>query len=130
LQAREVSQTGLAAGLEFDSFQPADETRRDFRAELPIHIRVTGHFHEFGRFISGLAALSRIVTIHDIDISARQGEHDVFAVLVLMVLVACGDDTMTDLAEYVQRVKGRSPGPIDPLPAIEPIDSFSFVPDN
>jgi len=53
-----------------------------------------------------------------------------FAVLVPMVLVACGDDTMTDLAEYVQRVKGRSPGPIDPLPAIEPIDSFSFAPDN
>jgi len=73
----EVSQTGLAAGLEFESFQPADETRRDFRAELPIHIRVTGRFHEFGRFISGLAALPRIVTIHDIDISTRQGGHDV-----------------------------------------------------
>ncbi len=73
----DASQTGLAAGLEFDLFQPADEMHQDFYAELPIHIRVTGHFHEFGRFISGLAALPRIVTIHDMDISTRQGGHDI-----------------------------------------------------
>jgi len=53
-----------------------------------------------------------------------------FAVLASMVLVACGNDTLTDLEEYVQRVKEREPGPIDPLPALEPIDSFSFKPDN
>jgi len=78
----EVSQTGLAAGLEFESLQPADETRQDFYAELPIHIRVTGRFHEFGRFISGLAVLPRIVTIYDIDISTRQGEQDAFGTAV------------------------------------------------
>ncbi|WP_089726864.1 pilus assembly protein PilP [Candidatus Thiosymbion oneisti] len=53
-----------------------------------------------------------------------------FAVLASMVLVACGNDNMTDLEEYAQRVKGRKPGPIDPLPALEPIDSFSFEPKN
>lgn len=62
----DVSQTGLAAGLVFELFQPEPEQTRDFYAELPIRIRVTGLYHDFGRFISGLAALPRIVTIHDV----------------------------------------------------------------
>jgi len=70
----DVSQTGLAAGLEFELFQPEGEQSKDFYAELPITIRVTGHYHEFGRFISGLAALPRIVTIHDVKISNPGGE--------------------------------------------------------
>lgn len=67
----DVSQTGLAAGLEFELFQPEAEIVRDFYAELPIRIRVTGTYHDFGRFISGLAALPRIVTIHDVTIKGR-----------------------------------------------------------
>jgi type IV pilus assembly protein PilO len=70
----DVSQTGLAAGLEFELFQPEGEQSKDFYAELPINIRVTGRYHEFGRFISGLAALPRIVTIHDVKISNPGGE--------------------------------------------------------
>jgi len=70
----DVSQTGLAAGLEFELFQPEGEQSKDFYAELPINIRVTGHYHEFGRFISGLAALPRIVTIHNVRISNPGGE--------------------------------------------------------
>jgi type IV pilus assembly protein PilO len=66
----DVSQTGLAAGLEFKLFQPEGEGQKDFYAELPIKVNVTGHYHEFGRFVSGLAALSRIVTIHDVKIDA------------------------------------------------------------
>ena len=66
----DVSQTGLAAGLEFELFQPSGEQKRDFYAELPIRMRVNGRYHEFGRFISGLAALPRIVTIHDVRITA------------------------------------------------------------
>ena len=65
----DVSQTGLASGLEFELFKPLAEVPREFYAELPIQIRVTGQYHEFGDFISGLAALPRIVTIHDIKIS-------------------------------------------------------------
>ena len=64
----DVSQTGLAAGLEFELFQPMAEVRKDFYAELPIKLRVLGRYHEFGEFISGLAALPRIVTIHDVSI--------------------------------------------------------------
>ena len=64
----DVSQTGLAAGLEFELFQPQPEVPKDFYAELPIKIRVVGTYHEFGEFVSGLAALPRIVTIHDVQI--------------------------------------------------------------
>jgi type IV pilus assembly protein PilO len=56
-------------GLEFELFQPSGEQNKDFYAELPIRMRVNGRYHEFGRFISGLAALPRIVTIHDVKIS-------------------------------------------------------------
>lgn len=62
----DVSQTGLAAGLEFELFAPTGEIPREFYAELPINIKVVGDYHEFGEFISGLAALPRIVTIHDV----------------------------------------------------------------
>jgi len=64
----DVSQTGLAAGLRFELFQPQGESLKEFYAELPISIKVTGTYHEFGHFISGLAALPRIVTIHDVNI--------------------------------------------------------------
>ena len=71
----DVSQTGLAAGLEFELFQPSGEQNKDFYAELPIRMRVNGRYHEFGRFISGLAALPRIVTIHDVKITAPGGSN-------------------------------------------------------
>ena len=70
----DVSQTGLAAGLEFQLFQPQSEQSKEFYAELPIDVRVTGNYHDFGRFISGLAALPRIVTIHDVKIGKAGGD--------------------------------------------------------
>lgn len=65
----DISQTGLAAGLEEKLFQPANEEKKDFYAELPIKIRLSGSYHEFGEFVSGIAALPRIVTLHDIQIT-------------------------------------------------------------
>jgi len=70
----DVSQTGLAAGLEFELFQPQAEIRKEFYAELPIKLRVKGTYHEFGNFISGLAALPRIVTVHDVRIAPSKGK--------------------------------------------------------
>ncbi|MBV8784129.1 MAG: type 4a pilus biogenesis protein PilO [Gammaproteobacteria bacterium] len=64
----DISQTGLAAGLEEKLFQPQPEQKKDFYAELPIKIRLSGSYHQFGEFVSGIAALPRIVTLHDIDI--------------------------------------------------------------
>jgi type IV pilus assembly protein PilO len=65
----DISQTGLAAALEEKLFQPGQEVKKDFYAELPIHIQLTGNYHEFGTFVSGIAALPRIVTLHDITIT-------------------------------------------------------------
>ena len=64
----DISQTGLAAGLQQQLFQPMPQQNKDFYAELPIKIRLTGTYHEFGDFVSGIAALPRIVTLHDVDI--------------------------------------------------------------
>ena len=68
----DISQTGLGAGLEEKLFQPAPEVKKDFYAELPIKIRLTGSYHEFGEFVSGIAALPRIVTLHEISIKPEK----------------------------------------------------------
>ncbi|HEX6995783.1 MAG TPA: type 4a pilus biogenesis protein PilO [Gammaproteobacteria bacterium] len=73
----DISQTGLGAGLEEKLFQPLGEIQKDFYAELPIKIRLTGSYHELGNFVSGIAALPRIVTLHDITITpATQNSYD------------------------------------------------------
>ncbi len=64
----DITQTGLASGLEFELFKPQGEKRKEFYAELPISIKVKGNYHNLGKFVSGMAALPRIVTLHDIDI--------------------------------------------------------------
>ena len=65
----DISQVGVGAGLEEKLFQPAaDENKKDFYAELPIKIRLTGSYHQMGEFVSGIAALPRIVTLHEITI--------------------------------------------------------------
>ena len=65
----DISQTGLAAGLTEKLFQPGSEKSNGFYAELPIKIKLVGSYHDFGRFVSGIAALPRIVTLNDIQIS-------------------------------------------------------------
>ncbi len=64
----DITQTGLANGLEFELFQPKAETKKEFYAELPIDIKVRGDYHQLGGFVSGIAALPRIVTIHNITV--------------------------------------------------------------
>ena len=70
----DISQTGLGAGLEEQLWQPTLEVQKDFYAELPIRLRYTGSYHEFGSFVSGIAALPRIVTLHDITIRRASGD--------------------------------------------------------
>jgi type IV pilus assembly protein PilO len=65
----DISQVGVGAGLEEKLFQPAaDEVKKDFYAELPIKIQLTGSYHQMGEFVSGIAALPRIVTLNGITI--------------------------------------------------------------
>ena len=71
----DISQTGLASGIEFQLFKPEAERQIDFYAELPIKMNMIGTYHEFGRFVSGIAALPRIVTLHNISIgTGKDGE--------------------------------------------------------
>ncbi|HVS24834.1 MAG TPA: type 4a pilus biogenesis protein PilO [Gammaproteobacteria bacterium] len=79
----DISQTALGAGLQEKLWQPTGEVQKDFYAELPIKLRYTGSYHDLGRFVSGIAALPRIVTLHDIDI--RPTEKDSAADLTLDV---------------------------------------------
>jgi len=66
----DISQTGSASGLKQELFQPLPPESRDFYAQVPIKISLTGNFHQLGAFVSGIAALPRIVTLHDVVIKA------------------------------------------------------------
>jgi type IV pilus assembly protein PilO len=70
----DISQTGLSNGLKFKLFKPNPPTTKGFYVELPINIQVTGQYNELGLFISGLASLPRIVTLHDITITTENNE--------------------------------------------------------
>jgi len=73
----DVSQTALAAGIDVQLFEPQAEAFRDFYAERPISIRMLGDYHQFGEFVSGVAALPRVVilTMHDISLTrAKAGQ--------------------------------------------------------
>ena len=70
----DISQTGLASGLQFKLFQPEAPILKDFYSELPIKIQVTGKYEELGLFVSGLASLPRIVTLHDVNIVPEEKE--------------------------------------------------------
>ncbi|HEX7013028.1 MAG TPA: type 4a pilus biogenesis protein PilO [Steroidobacteraceae bacterium] len=70
----DISQQGAAAGLDQKLFQPGAQIMKDFYAELPIKMRLTGSFHAIGAFVSGIAALPRIVTLHDVSITSASKE--------------------------------------------------------
>ena len=79
----DISQTGLGAGLQEKLFQPQPEVPKDFYAEKPITISLSGGYHEIANFVSGVAALPRIVTLHDINITP--GNPDNFDSLTMQV---------------------------------------------
>jgi type IV pilus assembly protein PilO len=70
----DVSQTALASGLEMKKFKPSAEEKKGFYAELPINLEVLGSFHQLATFISGVAALPRIVTISDLKLEPIKKE--------------------------------------------------------
>lgn len=71
-----VSQSGRDAGLEFLLFQPESEQNKDFYAEIPVSIKVTGNYHNVALFFDKVARLSRIVNIDDINMASIQGNTD------------------------------------------------------
>ncbi len=110
----DISQTGMAAGLEEKLFQPEKENRKDFYAEKPIKIRLDGTYHEFGNFVSDIAALPRIVTLHDIEITpASKGGGDdqlVLNVTAKTYRYMGEEEVMESEAEKRKGKKGKKKG--------------------
>lgn len=72
----EINQSGMGRGLQFELFKPGQEAVRDFYAELPINVRLTGSYHDFGAFAGDIASLSRIVTLNNVSIAANAQAKD------------------------------------------------------
>ena len=76
---RDISQAVLASGLKQELFEPqykGEKSEKDLYVKLPIKLRASGNYHAFGKFISGVAAMSRIVTLHDVFINSKSGDDE------------------------------------------------------
>src|ERR1700743_1999760 len=106
----DISQTGTSAGLKQELLQREPEVKRDFYAEQPIKLRLTGSYHEFGEFVSGIAALPRIVTLHDIEIkSANKDAYDQLTLDITAKTYRYLDEEEVQANESAARAK-RKPG--------------------
>ena len=103
----DISQSGLASGLEFELFKPESEQPAEFYAIQPIRITVTGDYHEFGNFISAVAALPRIVTQHEVAIAPRKG-HDGETLVMNMVAKTYRYMDEQELAERAEAENAKS----------------------
>ncbi|MBK7355036.1 MAG: type 4a pilus biogenesis protein PilO [Propionivibrio sp.] len=72
----EINQSGMGRGLQFELFKPGQEISKDFYAELPINVRLTGSYHDFGAFAGDIGRLSRIVTLNNISITTNPQAKD------------------------------------------------------
>jgi len=107
----DISQTGLSAGLQEKLFQPQPEQKKDFYAELPIRISLTGSYHQFGEFVSGIAALPRIVTLHDIEIkSATKDAYDQLTLDLTAKTYRYLDEEEVQASEAANAKAKRKPG--------------------
>jgi len=107
----DISQTGLSAGLQEKLFQPQAEQKKDFYAELPIRISLTGSYHQFGEFVSGIAALPRIVTLHDIEIkSATKDAYDQLTLDLTAKTYRYLDEEEVQASEAASAKAKRKPG--------------------
>jgi type IV pilus assembly protein PilO len=72
----EINQAGMGRGLQFDLFKPGQEATKEFYAELPISVKITGNYHDFGAFAGDIGRLSRIVTLNNIFITSNPQAKD------------------------------------------------------
>jgi type IV pilus assembly protein PilO len=80
----DITHTGLGSGLEFENIELRNEIEKEFYAELPINIQVIGDYHGFGSFVSGVASLPRIVTLHDFTVTRPSDSNKELAALGLL----------------------------------------------
>ncbi len=100
----DITQTGLASGLEFRLFKPEAPIRKEFYSELPINIQVIGNYNGLGLFVSGLASLPRIVTVHDVSI-LPEGKEGTMLMNAMVKTYNEGSDTAK--ADQKTQRKGR-----------------------
>jgi type IV pilus assembly protein PilO len=104
----DISQTGLASGLEFRLFKPSPAIRKDFYSELPISIQVVGKYAELGLFVSGVASLPRIVTLHEVSIvPQKDAKTDDMVMNAVVKTYNESTDTPADRAEPKKKRGGR-----------------------
>lgn len=102
----DISQTGLASGLEFRLFQPGAPIAKDFYSELPIKIQVIGKYEELSLFVSGLAALPRIVTVHDVKI-APVDKQDSGEMIMDATVKTYNEQSAASITPAERKVRGR-----------------------
>ena len=112
----DITQAGVGRGLNFVLFKPDKEKPQEFYAELPINIKVTGSFHELGQFVSDLAALPRIVTVGNIEITADPKTSMLSMVAVARTFRYLEPEEIEALKPKVP-VKPGAPGAKPPAPA-------------
>lgn len=95
----DISQTGISSGLEIDYFKPEGLRPKEFYSEYPIKLKVTGRYHEFAEFISGVAALPRIVTVQDIAIKPSDSKGGVKLTMELTAITYQYLDESAEVAE-------------------------------
>ncbi|MDB4575503.1 type 4a pilus biogenesis protein PilO [bacterium] len=95
----DISQTGISSGLEIDYFKPEGLRPKEFYSEYPIKLKVTGRYHEFAEFISGVAALPRIVTVKDIAIKPSDSQDGVKLTMELTAITYQYLDESAEVAE-------------------------------
>lgn len=108
----DISQQGAGAGLDQKLFKPENQINKDFYAELPIKMQLTGSYHAIGAFVSGIAALPRIVTLHDVEIMPAGKDKDAAASDQLQLNVTAKTYRYLDDAEQAaqqpqQQQKGK-----------------------
>jgi type IV pilus assembly protein PilO len=108
----DISQQGAGSGLDQKLFQPEAQINKDFYAELPIKMRLTGTYHAIGAFVSGIAALPRIVTLHDVEISPVKADaagNDELQLSVTAKTYRYLDDEEQAAVQQSQPAGGRPP---------------------
>ena len=105
----EINQSGMGRGLQFELFKPGQEIIKDFYAELPINVRLTGTYHDFGAFAGDIGKLSRIVTLNNISITPNQQAKDGTLVMdaVTKTFRYLDDEELAAKRKAAQAAKGK-----------------------
>jgi len=104
----EINQSGMGRGLQFDLFKPGQEISKDFYAELPISVRLTGNYHDFGAFAGDIGRLSRIVTLNNVSIAVNAQAKDGSLIMdaVTKTFRYLDDEELAAKRKAAQAVKG------------------------